>query len=44
MKKMDLRGLCAEDRTQVLSLLEFQNKKSKKKRKYLTKPADRVIM
>lgn len=44
MKKIDLRGVCAEDRTQILFLLEMQNKKSKKKRKYLTKPADRVIM
>ena len=44
MKKMDLRGLCAEDRTKILILLEMQNKKSKKKRKHLTKPADRVIM
>lgn len=44
MKKIDLRGLCAEDRTQILALLEMQNKKSKKKRKYLTKPVDRVIM
>ena len=44
MRRMDLRGLCAEDRMQVLSLLEMQNKKSKKKRKHLTKPIDRVIM
>ena len=44
MKKIDLRGVCTEDRTQVLLLLEMQNKKSKKKRKHLTKPTDRVIM
>ena len=44
MRRMDFRGLCAEDRTQVLALLEMQNKKSKKKRKHLTKPADRVTM